>query len=129
MKARIQNPAVRLQVSNWLRVQRRQLRERNIEARLEEVETCVESLAAGAKPVWLTDTTPTCEVAEELSVKAEAVSWMFQVAQRYSGTDREAILLAVEKSLDDLEKTVESEVHFFSIPSDGEPNRDGWLCT
>jgi hypothetical protein len=124
-KARIQNPAVRLQVSNWLRGHRRELREGNIEARLEEVENRVESLAAGAYPVWLTDTTRMCEVAEGLSIKAEAVSWMFRVAQRYSGTDREAILLAVEKSLDDLEKTVESEVHFFSIPSDGEL---GSLC-
>jgi hypothetical protein len=125
-KARIQNPAVRLQVSSWLRVHRRELREGNIEARLEEVENRVESLAAGAYPVWLTDTTRMCEVTEGLSVKVEAVSWMFRVAQRYSGTDREAILLAVEKSLDDLEKTVESEVHFFWIPSDGE---HGSLCT
>ncbi len=125
-KAPIQNPAVRLRVSEWAHLHRRHLRERNIEARLRDIENRVESLSTGAYPTWLTDTIRMCEVAEELRLKTEAANWMFQVAQRYSVRDREAILLAVEESLDDLEKTVESEVQFFSIPSDGEL---GSLCT
>lgn len=63
------------------------LRGRNIEARLKAVENRVESLTTGVWPVWLTDTTRLCEVAEELSVKAEVVNWMFRVAQRFSGPE------------------------------------------
>ena len=120
-KAHLENLAGRLQVSNWLGFRRKQLRERNIEVRLKELENRVESLAAGAYLAWLTDSTRVCEVTEELRAKAEALSWMSRVAQRYSAADRELILLAVEKSLDDLEKTVESTVHLFSIASHGEP--------
>lgn len=126
-RARIQNPAIRLRVSNWLRIRRRQLRERNIEAHLKDVENSVANLGAGAYLTWLTDPTRMCEVTEELRAKVEAVHWMLRVAQHFSGPKPEAILAAAEESLDDLDKAVGSEMHSSSIPS--EPACSGLLCT
>ncbi len=116
-KDHVPNPVVRLRVSEWQHIHRRHLCGSNIEARLKDVENRVESLTTGVYPVWLTDTTRLCEVADELRAKAGAVNWMFRVAQRFSGPKREAILSAVEESLDVLENAIESGMHSCSIPS------------
>jgi hypothetical protein len=54
------------------------------------------------------DSPEACEPAVELRVKAEAARWMLRVAKHLAGPTRERVFTAVQKSLDEIERTVDS---------------------
>jgi hypothetical protein len=44
-------------------------------------------------------------------MKEETARWMLRIMHHFSGQARETLLSLLEQSLDDLEKTVKSEMH------------------
>jgi hypothetical protein len=85
--------------------------EKRAEARLENLETLASSLRVASYPIWLTNTDHICEVVRKLRMKDEAARWMLRIMHHFSGPARKTLLSLLEQSLDDLEKTVKSEMH------------------
>jgi hypothetical protein len=85
--------------------------EKRVEARLKNLETLVSSFRAASYPIWLTNTDHICEIVDKLRMKEEAARWMFRIMHHFNGQARETLLSLLERSLDDLEKTIKSEMH------------------
>lgn len=67
------------------------------------------------------DTPEACEPAVELRVKTEAARWMLRVAKHLTGSTRERVFTAVQKSLDEIERIVGS--HTQSIAGNAPPRK------
>jgi len=52
-----------------------------------------------------------CYLINKLRIKEEAARWILRIMHHFSGQARETLLSLLERSLDDLEKTVKSEMH------------------
>jgi hypothetical protein len=60
--------------------------------------------------IWLANTNHLLEIVDKLRVKEEAAHWMLRITHHFSGQARETLLSLLERSLDDLERTVNSEM-------------------
>jgi hypothetical protein len=109
-KSRIRSFGETPRFAEGRRPRKRYPSEKKVEARLEDLETLVHSLRA-APPIWLTNTNHLCEIVDKLRIKEEAARWMLRIMHHFSGQARETLLSLLERSLDDLEKTVKSEMH------------------
>jgi hypothetical protein len=85
--------------------------EKKVEARLKHLETLVHSLGAAPYPIWLTGTDHICEIVDKLHMKEEAARWILRIMHHFNGQAREVLLSLLERSLDDLQLTVKSEMH------------------
>ncbi len=83
----------------------------NVEQRLDTLRERVRNLKADSSLVWLEDRLHIFDPALDLRVKVEAVHLMLRAAELLSDSDKEKVLLTVRNSLDQLEKTVELDVH------------------
>jgi hypothetical protein len=93
--------------------------EKGVENRLQDLRNFVDALSAAAHPIWLINAARMSEAADELRVKVEALDWMLRVARHFNGPNLGILLSAIEESLSDLEKAVESEMGACSLPSLG----------
>lgn len=108
--SRIRNPGERPPFAEGQHTRRRFPSEKKVETRLKNLETLVYSLRA-VPTIWLTSTNHLFEIVDKLRVKEEAAHWMLRIMHHFSGQARETLLSLLERSLDDLEKTVNSEMH------------------
>lgn len=83
----------------------------DVESRLDALRQRVRNLKADPSLVWLEDRLHIFDPALDLRVKVDAVHLMLRAAELLSDSDKEKILLTVRNSLDQLEKTVELDVH------------------
>jgi hypothetical protein len=89
--------------------QARDLVENDLNLRLSELKDDVNELASSPYQVWLENDRGSDRV-RDLRVKVEAARWMLRIAKHLNGATREMVISALEKSLDDLESVVASEM-------------------
>jgi hypothetical protein len=85
--------------------------EKRAEDRLEKLGTLASVLRAVSYPIWQANTDHICETVGKLRMKEEAARWMLRIMHHFGGPARETLLSFLERSLDDLERTVKSEMH------------------
>ncbi|MFY9531805.1 MAG: hypothetical protein WBC04_19250 [Candidatus Acidiferrales bacterium] len=119
-KAQAQSPNERHRLTAGWYTQNGHPVQNSVESRLQDLKDLVDALSAAEHPIWLANTARMCEAADELRVKVEALDWMLRVARHFNGPNLGILLSAIEKSLGDLEKAVESEMRACSIPSLGD---------
>jgi hypothetical protein len=107
IQAQIKNPAV----GQSRLMQARRLLENDLNFRLNELSILVDKLGSVPHRVWLGNAVQTCDRAQDLRVKVEAVCWMLRIAKHLNGVARELVMSTIDKSLDDLEGVVASEMH------------------
>ena len=88
----------------------------DIESRLDRIAAHAESYAALPNRDAASQAPRACDPAQELGVKAEAARWMLRVAKHLSEPSREKVLVAVLRSLDELEQIVDTKVHHIEPP-------------
>jgi len=84
---------------------------RDLESRLNKLADRAKEIPAIPTSRWRAENPSACTPAQDVSVKTEAARWMLRVAKHLDGQTRERVLLAVLRSLDDLENIVESLDH------------------
>ncbi len=85
-----------------------QLQEASIEARIQRLGDEIESLNSDSRLVWLSSGPHVYNRDFDLTVKVEAIRWMLRIAGHMEESAREVMLLRVENSLRQLERTLES---------------------
>jgi hypothetical protein len=109
-KSRIRNLGESSPLREGRHARKRFPSEKKVETRLKNLETLAHGLRA-MPTIWLTSSNHLFEIVDKLRVKEEAAHWMLRIMHHFSGQARETLLSVLERSLDDLEKTVNSEIH------------------
>jgi hypothetical protein len=84
---------------------------RELESRLNNLADRAKEIPSVPTSQWRSENPNACAPAQDVNVKTEAARWMLRVAKHLDGQTRERVLLAVLRSLDDLENIVESQDH------------------
>ncbi len=82
--------------------------ENDLNLRLIELSNDVKHL--GSAQVWFESTSRGSGRVGDLRVKVEAARWMFRIAKHLKGATRELVISTLQRSLDDLESVVASEM-------------------
>jgi len=85
--------------------------EYDLNLRLIELRNDVKNLGSAPYQFWLENTGRGSGRVEDLRVKVEAARWMFRIAKHLNGATRELVISTLQRSLDDLESIVASEMH------------------
>jgi hypothetical protein len=78
-----------------------------IESRLNRLVVRVKDIPTALEPEWRAENPNACPPAQDLGVKTEAARWMLRVAKHLDGHTRERVLLAVLRSLEEIENIVD----------------------
>ena len=81
-----------------------------LEARLQDMESRIQSLKVQSPLPWPTSREKLFDAALDLRVKLDAVRWMLRVSKHLSGQARERVILTITNSLTQLEKAVEPAI-------------------
>ena len=84
--------------------------ENDLNLRLIELRNDVNKLGTAPYRVWLGDSGRGSVRVGDLGVKVEAARWMLRIAKHLNGATRELVISTLQRSLDDLESVVASEM-------------------
>src|SRR5271155_5606088 len=93
----------------WTRPNRSPGKLSDLEARLDRIAAHVEILSTNPNLETTPKSPGACDPAQELGVKAEAARWMLRVTKHLNEPAREKVLVAVLRSIDELEQIVDAE--------------------
>jgi hypothetical protein len=83
-----------------------QSQEAEIEARIEQLDGQIGSLDLDSRLVWLKTGPHVYSPELDLTVKVEAIRWMLRIAKHMQDSAREVVLLRIENSLRQLERSL-----------------------
>jgi len=110
-QAQIKIPTDTQDIGESRLMQTRNRLEKDLNFRLNKISSLVDKLGTVPYYVWLEKTVQTCDRAQDLRVKVEAVRWMLRIAKHLNSVAREMVMSTIDKTLDDLERVVASEMH------------------
>jgi len=110
-QAQIKIPTDTQDIGESRLMQTRNRLEKDLNFRLNKISSLVDKLGTVPYYVWLEKTVQTCDRAQDLRVKVEAVRWMLRIAKHLNSVAREKVMSTTDKTLDDLERVVASEMH------------------
>jgi hypothetical protein len=84
--------------------------ENDLNLRLIELRNDVNELSSAPYQVWIENTSGGSGRVEDLRVKIKAARWMLRIAKHLHGATRELVISTLQRSLDDLESVVASEM-------------------
>lgn len=84
--------------------------ENDLNLRLIELKNDVNELGSAPYRVWVEDSGRGSVRVGDLRVKVEAARWMLRIAKHLNGATRELVISTLQRSLDDLESVVASEM-------------------
>ena len=79
----------------------------DIETRLNRLAVRVKDIPVSLEREWRAENPNACPPAQDLGVKTEAARWMLRVAKHLDGHTRERVILAVLRSLEEIENIVD----------------------
>jgi hypothetical protein len=83
--------------------------EKDFEVRLDDLSGRLQNLKASSAFVWADGRLHLLDTVTDLRVKIEALGWMLRTVKHLSSPAREPVILQIRNSLDQLEKTFDSE--------------------
>jgi hypothetical protein len=100
----------------WTRPNRSPSKFSDLESRLDRIAAHVEILNSCPTRETTPKSPHACDPAQELGVKAEAARWMLRVTKHLSELAREKVLVAVARSIEELERIVDAEDRHIAPP-------------